>query len=121
MATGAIRIEGLRELERALKAADVDAAKGLRKELREAAKIVSLDARARAGRFGARTAMGMVPRVRSGLVAVAEQSRGRTTGKRPDFGRVQMRVALEPALEAKRDEVERHIEDMLDHVADGFN
>lgn len=115
-AGGAIRVEGLRELERALKASDKDAAKGLRKELREAAKVVSLEARSRFSGVDGYSAMGIRPRVRSGLVAVAEQSRKRTTGKRGDYGALQMRKALVPALWDKRDEVEERIENMLDTV-----
>lgn len=116
MASGAIRVEGLRELERALKASDKDAAKGLRKELREAAKVVALDARGKFAGVDGYSAMGIRPRVRAGLVAVAEQSRKRTTGKHPDYGALQMRTALVPALWDKRPEVEKRIEKMLDTV-----
>lgn len=116
MAAQPVRVEGLRELERALRASDADSAKELRKGVRDAAKIVSVDARSRAGRFGAFTAMGIRPRTRPGLVATVEQARRRTTGKRPDFGGLQMRHALVPALEAKEDEVIRHIENLIDTV-----
>jgi len=119
MASGAIRVEGLRQLERALKASDKDAAKGLRKELREAAKVVALDARGKFAGTDGYSAMGIRPRVRAGLVAVAEQSRKRVTGKRPDYGSLQMRRALVPALWDNRKEVERRVENMLDKVADG--
>lgn len=113
---GAVRIRGLRELTVALRAADRDLAKGLRKELREAAKIVALEARRRFSRYDQRSAMGMSPRVRSAGMAVVEQRRSRVTGKRPDYGALQMRKAFIPALEAKRDEVEKHVEDMLDRL-----
>ena len=122
MASGAIKVEGLRELERALRASDKDAAKGLRKELREAAKVVALDARGKFAGVDGFSAMGIRPRVRAGLVAVAEQSRKRTTGKRPDYGSLQMRRALVPALWDKRDEIEERVELMLDSVgrSNGF-
>lgn len=116
MATGAVRVEGLSELERALKASDRDLAKGLRKELRDAGKVVSVDARSKLSRFGGFTALGIRPRVRRGVNVSVEQSRRRTTGKRPDFGGLQMRVGLEPALDENRAEVERRVEDMLDRI-----
>lgn len=116
-----VKVEGLRQLERGLKQADADAAKGLRKELREAAKIVSLEARSRFTAIDSRSAMGMVPRVRAGLVAVAEQRRSKTTGKRPDYGALQMKRAFLPALSAKQPEVMRRVENMLDNVAERFN
>lgn len=116
-----VKVEGLRQLERALKQADADAAKGLRKELREAARLVSLEARSRFIAVSPYSAMGMVPRVRSGLVAVAEQRRKRTTGKRPDYGALQMRRAFLPALADKQPEVMRRVENMLDNVSERFN
>lgn len=116
MASGAVKIEGLRELERALRASDKDAAKGLRKELREAAKVVAMDARGKLAPYSGYSAMGLRPRVRAGLVAVAEQSRKRTTGQHPEFGSLIMRRALVPALWENRDEVNRRMESMLDNV-----
>lgn len=116
MADRAVRIEGLRELERALRQSDRESAKGLRKELREAAKVVSLDARRRFSDVDGYSAMGMRPRVRAGLVAVAEQSRKRTTGHHPEYGAMQMRHALVPALWDNREEIEERMETMLDRV-----
>lgn len=116
MASGAVKIEGLRELERALRASDKDAAKGLRKELREAAKVVAMDARGKLSPYSGYSAMGLRPRVRAGLVAVAEQSRKRTTGQHPEFGSLIMRRALVPALWENRDEIDRRMESMLDNV-----
>lgn len=113
---GSVRIVGLRELTRDLGRADKELARELRRELREAAKIVSLDARERFSPIDPSSAMGIQPRVRSGGLAVAEQRRKRTTGKHPEFGKLQMRRALLPALSAKRDEVEKHMEEMLDRL-----
>lgn len=122
MASDAVKVKGLKELERALKASDKETAKGFRKELREAGKIVALDARSRMGGIDRYSATGIRPRVRGGVNVSVEQSRRRTTGKRPDFGALQMRRALVPALESKRDEVERRVENLLDAVgrSNGF-
>lgn len=113
MATGgrsAVSVKGLRELERGLRETDKDTAKALRKELREAGKVVALEARRRHAFVSPRSAMGIRPRVRSGLVVYAEQSRRRTTGQHPEFGVVVMEGALLPAKEAKTPEVKEMVE-----------
>lgn len=118
-----LRVSGLRELHSALKRYDNELKKELERELREAAKIVSVEAAGLFGGVSARAAAGFRPRVRGfGRVAV-EQRLGRTTGQRPDFGSLQMRTALLPALEAKQDEVVNHIEGMLDRLGrkEGFS
>lgn len=103
-------MKGLRELERGLRETDKDTAKALRKELREAGKVVALEARRRHAFVSPRSAMGIRPRVRSGLVVYAEQSRRRTTGQHPKFGVVVMEGALLPAKEAKTPEVKEMVE-----------
>lgn len=107
---GAVSVKGLRELERGLRETDKDTAKALRKELREAGKVVALEARRRHAFVSPRSAMGIRPRVRSGLVVYAEQSRRRTTGQHPEFGVVVMEGALLPAKEAKTPEVKEMVE-----------
>lgn len=107
---GAVSVKGLRELERGLRETDKDTAKALRKELREAGKVVALEARRRHAFVSPRSAMGVRPRVRSGLVVYAEQSRRRTTGQHPEFGVVVMEGALLPAKEAKTPEVKEMVE-----------
>lgn len=56
---------------------------------------------------------------RSGMISV-EQSRRKTTGKRPDYGALQMRKALVPALDEHSDDVVRETEAAMDDVADIF-
>ncbi|SRR6266542_2855584 len=113
---GTVRIKGIREFQRALDHADRELGKQLRRELYDAAKIVASDARARFSGIDASSAMGMRPRVRGRGMAVVEQSRRRTTGQHPQFGALQMRRALLPALVSKRGEVEHRVEVMLDHL-----
>lgn len=121
MAKETVRVEGLRELQRAFKNSDRELAKQLTRELKDAADIVRQDAVARFMRISPASAAGFRPRARIGNAAV-EQSRKRTTGKRGDFGALQMNVALLPALQSKQDEVIDHIDAMLDRIgkAEGF-
>jgi hypothetical protein len=96
--------------------------KEVRDGLRKAAEPVRDDAHARFSHVSPRSALGYKVRVRQRGVAV-EQSRKRTTGKRPDFGVMQMREALLPALAAKSDEVVERLDDVLGRLAgeNGFH
>lgn len=116
---GAVRVKGLREFQRACNKSTKELKKDVRANLRKAGDIVKVESAARFAGIDARSAAGYRTAVRARGVSV-EQRLGRTTGLRPDFGRLQMRRALEPALEAKRPEVEREFERMLDRLVDGF-
>ncbi len=123
MAQATIRVQGLRELHRDFRKMSKDLSRDVDRELKEAAQIVADDARRRLAPFSARSAAGIRPRVRGfGRVSV-EQSRRRTTGKRPDWGARQMRLDFLPALRAKAPEVERALDEMLDRLAgrNGFH
>lgn len=91
----------------------------MQRELRAVGEIVAADARPRLAGLNpsasGATVSGIRPRTRVGLVAVA-QTKGKTTGLRPDWGATQMRWALEPALEAKTGEIETGMEAMLDRL-----
>lgn len=113
------RIKGLRETQAAFRKADKQLAKNLRAELKKAGEIVQTDAITRFSDIDANSAAGFKVRVRARGVKV-EQSKGRVTGLRGDYGALQMRKALLPALESKRGEVEHQLEDMLDKIARGF-
>jgi hypothetical protein len=58
--------------------------------------------------------------VRQRGIAV-EQSRRRTTGKRPDFGALQMTRALMPSLDEHEAETMQELERAMDEVADIFD
>ncbi len=45
---------------------------------------------------------------------------GRTTGRRPDFGRLQLSRALYPAVDENQDKVTEKMESAIDRVADHF-
>ncbi len=106
----------MRELQRDFRKIDKGLAKEVRDGLREGGDIVRVEASSRFTRYDARSAAGYKTRVRQRGVAV-EQSIGRTTGKRPDFGRLQMDRALEPALEDKRDQVIDSVDKVLGRLA----
>ena len=112
MAESTVRVRGLRELRRDFRKLDKGLAKEVRGELKQAGEIVRVEARSRFTAIDKGSAEGYKTRVRVGAVAV-EQSRRRTTGKRPDYGRLQMGRALIPALDDKADEVVKSLDLML--------
>jgi hypothetical protein len=114
---GTVRVHGLKELNRAFGKASKDLQRELRAGLKEAAEPVAAEARSNAARFGARTAAGIKPGARAGAAFVRQGNR-KTTGKRPDFGRLQMQTVLLPALAAKEDAVVAEVEKLIDRIAD---
>jgi len=54
----------------------------------------------------------------SGRGVFVRQSRRKTTGLRPDFGALQLREALEPALERNESQVFREVERAIDRTID---
>ena len=107
-----VSVNGLAEMQRAFRKLDKGITKEIRGELREAGDIVRDDARPRFAGISAKSAAGFRTVVRQRGVAV-EQRHGRTTGKRPDFGALQLRRALVPALDAKEGEVVDQLDGML--------
>ena len=92
-------------------------ARNVRDKLKEAADVVRVEASARFAPISAKSAAGYRIRARIGA-AFVEQSLRKTTRKHPEYGRFQMRRALEPALEAKSHEVEKRLEKAVDELAD---
>lgn len=116
MASATIAVRGLKELNRDFRKMSKELSKELRDELKEAGDLVRAESARLFSRYDAGSAAGYKVRVRQGGVAV-EQSRRRVTGKRGDYGALQMRRALEPGLTAKQDEVFRRVDKMLGHLA----
>ena len=115
MAGNTVRVQGLRELQRDLKRiGEKDLQKGIDTELRKVGMIVAEDARGRFGRYDVRSAAGFRPRTRGFGRVVVEQRRRKTTGQHPEFGSLQMRRALLPALAST--DVVRHLDEMLDRL-----
>jgi len=116
MATSTVRVQGLRELQRDFRKLSKDLSKEVREELKKAAEPVRKEAADLFSGISADSASGYRVAVRARGVSV-EQRRRRTTGLRPDYGRLQMRRALLPALDAKQDEVVKGLDHMLGRLA----
>lgn len=112
-----VHVTGLRELNRGLKRADADTAKILRKRYKDVGDIVRAEAQSRFSRYDAGSAAGFKTRVRQNGIIV-EQSKRRVTGLRGDYGALQMRRALLPSLDDKRDDVVRELEQAVEEIAD---
>lgn len=101
---------------RSLKEADKETRKQVRATLREVGDIVKTDAASKFDRYDSGSAAGFKVRVRQRGVAV-EQSRRKTTGKRGDYGSLQMRRALLPSLEENTSEIKEAFEDAVEEIA----
>ena len=110
-----IEVKGWKELVKASRELPANSRRELRKAFRESGELVRSDAAARFSQIDARSAAGYKVRVRQSGVAV-QQSLRKTTGKRPDYGALQMRRALLPALDANEAETMQKLEAALDDV-----
>jgi hypothetical protein len=100
----------------AFRKAEGDLDKELRRELLAVGEPVAEDARGRLSAYNPRSAAGIRARLRSGTTVVAEQRLGKTTGRRGDWGALQMRRALSPALAAHEGEIVQRLDAMLGRV-----
>lgn len=117
MADKVVRIDGLKELVLATGGYKTALAKEIRAELIVGAKLVATDARSRMTRIDAKSAMGLVPFARAtGTSGVKQRKKKRLNPGRGDYGALQMRRALLPALWSKRPEVEKNVDSMLDRL-----
>ena len=122
MAGTSVKVNGLRELHRALKNYDNGLKLELEQELRDAGDLVATSARTKFVGIDARSAAGFKSKVRGFGRVVVQQSRRRTTGRRGDFGSLQMRRALLPSVTENEPQVLHAIEGMLDRLGrrEGF-
>ena len=116
MAEGEVRVHGLRELHSALKRYDERLKHELESELKQAGQIVADDARSRFSRYDEKSAAGFRPRLRGFGRVVVEQRKRRTTGQHPDYGALQMRRALLPAVMSNEEKVVEALDGMLDRL-----
>ncbi len=113
---GAVRIKGLREVDKAFRDMDKDAAKDLRKSLVEAARPVAETAQGLLSRYRGASVRTIRPRaVARG--AFVTQGAKKTTGLRGDFGVLQMRQVMEPALEQNEAKVMEGAERAMDALS----
>ncbi len=119
MATGTVRVKGLRALQRDFRRISKDLSKEVRDGLRKAADPVRQEAVALFSPISAASAAGYRIVVRQRGVAL-EQSRRRTTGLRPDYARLQFARAMAPAVDRKENDVVKGLEQALDDLARGY-
>lgn len=112
-----VRVRGYKQFQTALKAADKEGKRLIRARLRKVGDLVKVDARSRFAPVNARTAAGFRTIVRQRGISV-EQTKRKTTGQHPEFGALQMRRALIPALEDNRDVALHELNAAAEDIAD---
>lgn len=120
MPVGEVQVRGFRELNRACRRTSLGAEVGLRKELREGGKIVRDDAARRFSRYSEKSASKYGVSLRDRGLSVEQRLR-KVTGKRPDWGALQMREALLPAREAHSEEILLRVDAMLGRLGGEFD
>ena len=115
MATGAIRVEGYREVTRALAKVGSEVKPALTAALKEAAWPVASDSKSRLKRYRQISLQTISPRVTTSGVYVTQRAK-KVTGRRGDFGALQMTRGLMPALEANKEETYKGVELALDEL-----
>ena len=108
-------VKGYKEFLKAAKDAGSVTNREVRAAFRRSGEIVRADAAQRLTKYSTTSAAGLKIRVRQRGVAV-EQSLRKTTGAHPQYGALQMRKALLPALARNEPAVEAEFEKALDEV-----
>jgi hypothetical protein len=117
MANETVAVHGYKELVKASYLADRALRKQMRDTFRAVGEPVRSEAAVRFSSIDARSAAGYRVRVRQRGIIV-EQSLRKTTGKHPEYGKLQMRRALLPAQAHQEPATLRRIEQAVDHVCD---
>jgi hypothetical protein len=112
---GAVQVRGYRELMRSFSIVNAEIPKATRAALREAAWPVQSDTRSKLRRYRGASLDTIGVAVRARGVAVTQRKK-KVTGKRPDFGALQMRKGFIPALEENKEEVYAGVELALDEL-----
>lgn len=116
-----LKVQGLREFLQATDRASRDTKRLVREELKEAAEPVRAEAERRFMRVNPVSAEAYRVSIRRAGVVLVQSSKRKTTGTRPDYGALQMRIALVPAADAKKREVEDRMERAVDRISDRVN
>jgi len=116
MADLTVRVYGVQEVNRAFRQVDRSLASEFGKDLKLAAEPVVRAAKAKERWQGA--SIGTIRAKRAGARVYVEQSAKKVTGKRGDFGALQMRQALIPALDENAAEVFAEVDHVLNKYAD---
>jgi len=119
---GGVRVHGLRELQQTFKTLDRRLVGELGTELRRAAEPVAEATRELLSEKFDGVSLSTITTSRSGLRVFVRQGAAKVTGKRRDFGLLQLRYGFWPALEENSDEVVERVEDVLNDWfgAEGF-
>lgn len=116
MAASAVHVRGLQELQRDFRKMRGDLKSETRDALKKAAEPVREEAADLFQGIDARSASGYKVRVRGKGVVVQQSRRGRKY-KRPNYTRMQLGIALYPALDRRRDDVIEGLGEMIDQLA----
>lgn len=112
-----VKVHGLREVNAAFGKIDKKLRAELGNDLKEAAApVVKETRRIESGRWRG-ASLGTIRAKRSGLRVFVEQSQKKTTGQHPEFGSLQMREALIPALKDQTPQVFREVDQVLNRYA----
>lgn len=111
-----IRVHGVREVSAAFRTVDRKLASDFGGDLKKAAEPVAVAGRQKVTRFQG-ASVKTIRTKRSGPRVFVEQGARKVTGNRGDFGALQMRTVLVPALEEQSDEVFDNVEKVLEHYA----
>jgi hypothetical protein len=114
-----LKVVGMRELLVACKTAERSSRIEVRRALKDAGDTVRADAAQRFDGYSTKTAAGFKVSVRQTAVSV-RQSLRKTTGRRPDYGALQMTKGLLPARAAKQAAFEAEMEHALDRIDRAF-
>ena len=121
MATQPIRVQGLRELQRAFALAEVGVNRKLKESLRDVAEPVRAQAESlavsqipRIGLAWSRMRVGVTAR---GVYVAPKERSKRGRNRRPNLAPLLLGRAMEPALESNRGEVVDAFDDLLTDVA----
>lgn len=110
MAAETIRVKGYRETARALGKVNKGAKLALFKGLREAAAPIAADAQSRLSGYRGMSTATIRPSAQVRGVYVIQRAK-KKTGQHPDFGALQMREGLIPALQAGEGSIEAKVEE----------
>jgi len=112
-------VKNLRDFMRATARAEKASRKLVREEYRAVGDIVKEEGAKLFARIDSDSAAGFRTVVRQRGVSV-EQRKRKTTGTRPDYGGLQMRLALLPALDRKEEEVVEQFDRATDVICQHF-
>jgi chorismate mutase len=118
-------INGLAELRKVVREMDRELPKDLTRRLKEASEVVAEEARRTAPERSGRLRRSIKAFARGNLAGVSASAVDRRTGyrypKRLEYERAPRgRPFLEPALDRRKEEVERRVAQVLDDLADDW-